>query len=85
MKAGKLEAAIAHLREAVTRDPKYSAAWKLLGKALSDSGQDAAALQAYRDGIVVAEARGDKQAAKEMTLFAKRLEKRLADPASPDQ
>jgi len=56
----------------------------LLGKALSDSGQDAAALQAYRDGIVVAEARGDKQAAKEMTLFAKRLEKRLAGPASPD-
>ena len=68
----------------MTRDPKYSAAWKLLGKALSDSGQDAAALQAYRDGIVVAEARGDKQAAKEMTLFAKRLEKRLAGPASPD-
>lgn len=84
MKAGKLDAAIAHLREAVTRDPKYSAAWKLLGKALSDSGQDAAALQAYRDGIVVAEARGDKQAAKEMTVFAKRLEKRLAGPASPD-
>ena len=85
MKAGKLDAAIAHLRETVTRDPKYSAAWKLLGKALADSGQDAAALQAYCDGIVVAEARGDKQAAKEMTLFAKRLEKRLADPASPDQ
>ena len=75
MKAGKLEAAIAHLREAVTRDPKYSAAWKLLGKALSDSGQPAEALNAYRQGIAVAEARGDKQAAKEMTVFAKRLEK----------
>jgi len=75
MKAGQFEAAIVHLREAVTRDPKYSAAWKLLGKALADHGQDAEALQAYRDGISVAEARGDKQAAKEMTVFAKRLEK----------
>lgn len=69
----------------MTRDPKYSAAWKLLGKALADNGQDAEALQAYRDGIGVAEARGDKQAAKEMTVFAKRLEKRLAGPASPEK
>ncbi len=85
LKAGQLAVAITHLREAVTRDPKYSAAWKLLGKALADHGQDAAALQAYRDGIVVAEARGHKQAAKEMTVFAKRLEKRLAGPASPEK
>ena len=84
LKVGQLDAAIAHLREAVTRDPKYSAAWKLLGKALADSGQDASALQAYRDGISVAEARGDKQAAKEMTIFARRIEKRLAPPNPPD-
>ena len=59
----------------MTRDPKYSAAWKLLGKALSYSGEPAEALNASRQGIAVAEARGDKQAAKEMTVFAKRLEK----------
>ena len=35
------------------------------------------ALAAYREGIVVAQARGDKQAAKEMTVFAKRLEKQF--------
>jgi hypothetical protein len=32
-----------------------------------------AALAAYRDGIAAAHARGDKQAEKEMTVFARRL------------
>jgi Flp pilus assembly protein TadD len=75
MKAGNASGAVAQLREAVARDPKFSAAWKLLGKALVDTGQSAAALQAYRQGIAVAESRGDKQVAKEMTVFARRLEK----------
>jgi hypothetical protein len=34
-------------------------------------------LAAYRQGIAVAEARGDKQAAKEMGVFARRIEKQL--------
>ena len=33
------------------------------------------ALDAYRHGIDVAERRGDKQAAKEMSVFARRLQK----------
>ncbi|MOA42617.1 hypothetical protein D3C78_1646820 [compost metagenome] len=41
-------------------------------------GEPQQALQAYRDGIAVAEQRGDKQAAKEMTVFARRIEKALA-------
>ena len=57
------------------------AAWKALGKTLVDSGQPAAALAAYEQGISVAEARGDIQAAKEMTVFAKRIRKAQADPA----
>lgn len=60
---------------AVDRDPNYSAAWKALGKALSAAGNDAGALAAYERGISVAEARGDVQAAKEMTVFANRLRK----------
>ena len=36
------------------------------------------ALSAYRKGIEVAEKKGDKQAAKEMVVFARRLEKSLA-------
>lgn len=69
--------AAAHLRQAVVLDPNYSAAWKLLGKALTESHALPDALTAYRQGIAVAEARGDKQAAKEMTVFARRIEKQL--------
>jgi predicted Zn-dependent protease len=70
--------AIPHLREAVSRDPGYSAAWRALGKALEAAGEDEAALAAYRDGIAAAGKKGDKQAQKEMTVFARRLEKKRA-------
>ena len=69
-----------HLRAAVVRDPTYSAAWKLLGKALMDAGEPSEALVAYRQGIVVAESRGDIQAAKEMKVFARRIEKTFTAP-----
>lgn len=78
LKSGDAHAAGLQLREALARDPAYSAAWKLLGKALAEDGQAEAALDAYRQGIAVAEGKGDKQAAKEMTLFAGRIEKQLA-------
>jgi Tfp pilus assembly protein PilF len=69
--------AVYQLRRALEMDPNYSAAWKLLGKALTDAGALSDALDAYRRGIEVAERRGDKQAAKEMAVFAQRLEKQL--------
>ena len=75
LKAGDPARAAEHLRAAVERDPKYSAAWKLLGKALADSGDPQAALAAYERGIAAAQARGDVQAAKEMAVFARRLRK----------
>jgi predicted Zn-dependent protease len=84
VKAGNLDAATTHLREAVARDPAYSAAWKLLGKVLHDKGDLCDALAAYRQGIAVAEARGDKQAAREMTVFAKRIERQLEIPPPPN-
>ena len=64
-----------HLQRAVELDPNYSAAWKLLGKALAVQNCTAEAIDAYRQGIEVAEANGDRQAAKEMTVFLRRLEK----------
>ncbi len=67
------EQAIKHLRAAVGYDPGYSAAWKLLGKALTETGQIDEAASAYEEGIRVAEAKGDVQAAKEMKVFLKRL------------
>jgi Tfp pilus assembly protein PilF len=75
LQAGDAPRASAHLRSAVEQDPQYSAAWKLLGKALAESGDAQGAVEAYRSGIVVAEKRGDKQAAKEMAVFMRRLEK----------
>ena len=75
LKTGAPASAENHLRQAVVLDPKYSAAWKLLGRALVESGHPADALLAYREGIVVTEAKGDKQAAKEMTVYARRIEK----------
>ncbi|MBK8063430.1 MAG: tetratricopeptide repeat protein [Betaproteobacteria bacterium] len=82
LKAGETASAAEHLRAALQADPAYSAAWKLLGRALEQDGRPADALQAYRSGITAAEARGDKQAGKEMTVFARRLEKALAGPQS---
>lgn len=75
LKAGENARAAEHLRRAVEQDADYSAAWKLLGKALAESGDAAGAMSAYRNGIEAAGRRGDKQAAKEMTVFLRRLEK----------
>jgi predicted Zn-dependent protease len=74
--AGDAVAAVAELRRAVAFDPQYSAAWKLLGKACLASDDTAGAAEAWRQGIAVAGAHGDKQAEKEMTVFLRRLEPR---------
>ncbi len=75
LKAGDARAAALHLQRAVQHDHDYSAAWKMLGKALTEAGDNAAAQEAYTSGIEVAERKGDKQAAKEMRVFLKRLQK----------
>jgi len=85
LKAGDPARAAEHLARALEHDPQYSAAWKLYGKALTESGQNAEALAAYRRGIDVAEAKGDKQAAKEMGVFARRIEQALKIRASEQQ
>ena len=74
-KAGDAANAALHLRRAVLFDPQYTAAWKLLGRTLADSGHPAEALAAYTEGIAVAGRRVDKQAQKEMQVFARRLER----------
>ena len=78
LKAGAPEQAAKSFRAAVEFDPNYSAAWKVLGKALAEAGDKAGAVDAYERGIVIAEAKGDIQAAKEMKVFAKRLAKESA-------
>ena len=75
-KAGDVERALEYYRDSVARDPLYSAAWKALGKTLSELKRPAEALDAYRRGIEAAKQKGDRQAEREMTVFARRLEKK---------
>lgn len=81
LKAGEPQRAVEHFRAAVAQDRGYSAAWKFLGQALAGSGSPVEAIAAYREGIEAAEGKGDKQAAKEMTVFLRRLEKDRAPPS----
>jgi len=77
-KIGNMAKAIDYLRDAVSKDPAYSAAWRSLGKTLEKEERSAEALEAYRCGIAAAQKKGDKQAEKEMTVFARRIEKRTS-------
>ena len=81
-KLGRFGEACEQLRAALAFDPRYSAAWKLLGKALTETGALADALDTYRLGIAAAQEKGDLQAAKEMQVFGKRLEKQIAGGGS---
>ena len=64
-----------HLQKCVEFDPKYSAAWKLLGKAQAGIGDSVAALQAWEKGIEAAQMHGDKQAEKEMLVLQMKIAK----------
>lgn len=84
LKAGDPLAAVEHLARAVELDPRYTAAWKMYGKALLDAGRPDDALAAYRQGIDVAAAKGDKQAEKEMRVFARRIERARSTAGPPE-
>jgi predicted Zn-dependent protease len=77
LKIQQTDKAVNFFQSAVDRDPAYSAAWKQLGHALLAEGKANQALSAWQKGVQVAEQRGDKQAAKEMTVFAKRAQKQI--------
>ena len=79
LKIHEIWVAVFHLKRALELDPNYSAAWKLLALALAEGGVLNDALDTYRRGIEVAKRRGDQQAAKEMTVFARRIEKQIVD------
>ena len=72
---GDAAQAAEHLQRCVEFDPTYSAAWKLLGKALQAKGNADGARQAWQQGIAAAQTKGDKQAEKEMTVFMRKLDK----------
>jgi len=47
----------------------------MLGKALASAQRNEEALSAWQEGIAAAERKGDKQAMREMQVFARRLAK----------
>lgn len=73
----RLDEAVAHLQRAVEMKPDYSAAWKQLGRALAANEEPIAALAAFRNGLRVAEANGDKQTVKEIEVFSRRVQRLL--------
>lgn len=72
-----------HLARAVELKPDYSAAWKQLGRALAASGEPNAALEAFESGRRAAESNGDKQTAKEIAVFSRRVRRQLAEQEPP--
>ena len=75
LKDGDAAQAALHLAQATVQQPGYSAAWKLLGKALHQLGRQDEAQAAWTTGVTVAQQQGDLQAVKEMMVFLKRLQK----------
>ncbi|MCG8379252.1 MAG: hypothetical protein MI865_07240 [Proteobacteria bacterium] len=74
-KLQNLEQALFHISKSIELDQSYSAAWKLYARLLTENKQTQEAITAYEKGISIAEKNGDKQAAREMQVFLKRLKK----------
>ena len=80
LKAGKTDLAIKMFESAIARNPAYSAAWKALGQSQVEAGQNEEARVSFQQGITVAESHGDVQAAKEMKVFLRRIDRPKAAP-----
>ena len=72
------EQAREHLLQATAQDANYSVAWKQLGKVELALGNQAAARQAWGQGLSCAQAKGDAQVVKELQVFLRRLDKQAA-------
>jgi folate-binding protein YgfZ len=75
---GRHADAIAYLRRALRADPRYSAAFLALGRALEGADDLATAGSTYREGIKVAAAKGD-------LATANKMQQRLAALQEPDE
>jgi len=69
---------VEHFKLALEHDPDYSAAWKLLGRSYIELGLYVEAAETLQKGIQAASINGDKQAEKEMGVFLRRAQKKLA-------
>ncbi len=77
-KEGKYPEARDHLRRAAENKPDYSVAYRMLGRAHYELGEDAEAKEVFERGREVAKENGDLQTVKEIDVFRRRLDKRAA-------
>jgi len=73
-KESRPQEALPQLREVITRDPSYVAAYYHLGRLLAQVGLLEDARDAYRRGLDVATASGDRRAGSEMQEALEMLE-----------
>lgn len=69
------EAAIEHLRQAVTFDASHASSWFWLGRAYMDAGQLDKAQDAFDKAAHHAQEKGEQQTVKMVEVFARRLAK----------
>jgi len=81
-KEGRHAEARDYLERAVEQKPDYSVAYRVLGRAHFELGEDARARDVFERGRRVAEANGDLQTVKEIDVFKRRLERRAAGEGS---
>ena len=71
--------AIPHLRACIEQDPNYSAAYKLLGKALFKTGDHLEAKSVFKSGLPVAVDKGDRQTEREILAFLGKIDRETAE------
>ena len=69
----RYEEAVPHLQLCLAFDPSYSAAYKLLGRALMKQRQFSQAREIFTTGLETAIQTGDKQTEREISVFLKKL------------
>ena len=73
----KFAKAVPHLQACIAHDTSYSAAYKLLGKALIKTGDDIQGKCVFETGLPIAIEQGDKQTEREILAFLKKLQKSM--------
>ena len=76
-KEGRYGEARDHLQRAVANKPDYSVAYRMLGRANYELGENDEARNIFEKGKEVARENGDLQTVKEIDVFLRRLQKRV--------
>lgn len=72
----RFDLAVPHLERCLELDENYTAAYKLLGRALTELGQPDRAREIFNVGLAKSGLTGDKQTEREIGVFLKKLSHR---------